>query len=113
MTRRPATLVFSIEFKFPLPKPGDAHRSARSVAVYNEGRFVNDPYMRHETYLELWTAPADIDAAAKGDADKAKTAAWREHQRCLAVVHQMGMVLPMARMQKGAKGAKGATQSKL
>lgn len=102
MRRRPTTLVLSIEFKFPLPRADDPHRAARSVAVYSEGKFVNDPLMRHETNLELWTAPADIGAPV---GEGVKTADWRAHQRCLAVVHQMGMVLPIARM-KGQGPAK-------
>lgn len=81
---RPATLSLSIEFKFPIPK-ADSHYASRTVAVLNEGKFVNDPFARHETYLEVWTAPANVN----------DTAGWRQHQRCLAICHQMSMIIPL------------------
>ena len=53
---------------------------------------MNDPFARHETYLEIWTAPADVshDSGGKVPGDE-----WRQHQRCLAICHQMSMVIPL------------------
>ncbi|EKM51300.1 uncharacterized protein PHACADRAFT_129179 [Phanerochaete carnosa HHB-10118-sp] len=51
------TLMMHIEFKACIPPPVSVHHSPRAVAVYNGGRLVHDPMMRHDTYVELWTAP--------------------------------------------------------
>ena len=67
------------------------------MAVISKGRFVNDPCARHETYLEVWTAPTDIGAKDPGTED------WKQHQRCLAICHQTSMIIPL--VGKNAKKA--------
>ncbi|KIP03718.1 hypothetical protein PHLGIDRAFT_77125, partial [Phlebiopsis gigantea 11061_1 CR5-6] len=97
---RPATLAFSVEFKFPIPKQDSPHHSLRSVAVLNKGQFVNDPCARHETYLEVWTAPTDVGDRNAGTED------WKHHQRCLAICHQTSMIIPLATKKVKRSGPK-------
>ena len=99
-------MVITLEFKFPLPKPEDLHCSQRSVAVYSRGKFINDPSGRHDTYVEVWTAPTNI---GKGT----ESGNWREHQRCLIVATQMALIVPAEVNRRRAKnnGAGGAPTS--
>ncbi|THH30424.1 hypothetical protein EUX98_g3764 [Antrodiella citrinella] len=82
------TMVMTLEFKFPVPKPSSTDYSSRTVAVFSSGKFMNDPQGRHDVYVEVWTAPSDIgEGVVKDD--------WKETQRCLAVSTQMALLLPM------------------
>ena len=80
-------MVMTLEFKFPLPKPDNAEYSQRTVAVYSRGKFVNDPSARHDSYVELWTAPSDVGEGHEIEA-------WKDKQRCLAVATQMALIVP-------------------
>ena len=80
-------MVMTIEFKFPLPKPDNPHCSQRTVASYARGKFINDPSGRHDTYIEVWTAPTNIGEGVESDG-------WQKHQRCLAVANQMALIVP-------------------
>lgn len=94
------TIVMTLEFKFPLPKPTDPHTSQRTVAVFTQSKFINEPNARHDMIIELWTAPSDVgdDAVPVDDS-------WKEHQRCLAVSTQMTLVTHASVNRKqGAKG---------
>lgn len=96
----PPSIVITIEFKFPLPKTTDPHTSQRTVAVFTQSRFMNEPNARHDAVIEVWTAPSDV-----GDGKLPANDSWKEHQRCLAVSTQMAIVLPVALNQKqGTKG---------
>ncbi|CAL1706694.1 unnamed protein product [Somion occarium] len=96
------TMVMTIEFKFPIPKPSSPDHSPRTVAVYSSGRFINDPQARHDTYIEIWTAPSNIgEGSEQGD--------WREKQRCLAVSTQMALLVPMeVNKRRGEKAQAGS-----
>lgn len=97
------TMVMTLEFKFPIPKPTNTHCSQRTVAIYTKSRFITEPSMRHDAYIEIWTAPADLGDGATETGDE-----WRDHQRCLAVSTQMALVVPAAvNLKKGDEAAKG------
>lgn len=85
------TIAMTLEFKFPLPKPTDPHRSQRTVAIFTQSKFVNEPNARHDSTVELWTAPSNV-----GDGAIPADDGWKEHQRCLAVSTQMALVIPAA-----------------
>ncbi|KAJ3532226.1 hypothetical protein NM688_g7454 [Phlebia brevispora] len=91
------TIVFTMEFKFPLPKPGTRGCASRTVAAYHKGRFLNEPHGRHETYMEVWTAPANI-----GDGPETEIEGWRDHQRCLAIAYQMHIMVDVDAMPGGS-----------
>ncbi len=56
--------------------------------MFWRGNFINDPQGRHETYVELWSAPSDIGEGIEVDG-------WQDNQVCLAVANQMSLSLPM------------------
>ena len=99
------TMVMTIEFKFPIPKPNDPNISNRTVAIYSHGRFLNDPQSRHDAYVEVWTAPSNISEGEEKEG-------WKEHQRCLAISTQMAILVPFAvntkRAQKNGNGGNGS-----
>lgn len=76
----------TIEFKARIPS-SDNH-SARTVGLYSESRFQNDPDSRHNVRVELWTAPSEI---GRGDVAKG----WRDHQYCIAIADQMALMVPL------------------
>ncbi|KZV66864.1 hypothetical protein PENSPDRAFT_654572 [Peniophora sp. CONT] len=78
------TITMSVEFKFPIPRGTDL----RTLGAFSSMRFVNDPHGRHDVYVELWTAPGEIGSG------EPPANGWREGQRCLAVAHQMAMLMP-------------------
>jgi len=80
-------MTLTIEFKFPIPSSSEF--AGRTVGLYSCGRFINDPQGRHDTYVEVWTAPNNI-----GDGEVAE--GWREKQVCLAVSTQMSLIVPLA-----------------
>ncbi|GJE87432.1 thioesterase family protein [Phanerochaete sordida] len=94
------TIVMTLEFKFPIPPPTDPNTSPRTVAVFTQSKFINEPNARNDSVIELWTAPADV-----GDGPLPADDSWKEHQRCLAVSTQMALVTPAAVNRKqGARG---------
>lgn len=102
-TKQPSwlpTMVMTLEFKFPLPKPTDPHVSQRRVVVFTQSKFVNEPSARHDAHVEVWTAPPDgVDVT--GDD-------WKNHQRCLAVSSQMALVVPASvNYKKGESAPQG------
>ncbi|EPQ54419.1 hypothetical protein GLOTRDRAFT_139013 [Gloeophyllum trabeum ATCC 11539] len=98
------TLTLSIEFKFPIPTSQEYAR--RTVGVHARGRYINNPQGRHETVVEVWSAPTNI-----GEDYGQIPQDWREKQRCLAVSSQMALIVPMALNLRKAERA--ATGSKL
>ncbi|KAI0072516.1 hypothetical protein K474DRAFT_1667757 [Panus rudis PR-1116 ss-1] len=98
------TMVMTIEFKFPIPPPSNPDHDPRTVAIYSSGRFMNDPQARHDTYVEVWTAPP-----SSGNGPLKEN--WREGQRCLAVSTQMALLVPMEINRK--KGQKDVQAAKL
>jgi len=82
------TMVLSVEFKSPIPRDSDTH-SNRTVGIYSVGRFLGDPDHRHDTYVEVWTAPSNVgEGEDSGD--------WRSKQVCLATATQMSLTVPLA-----------------
>ncbi|KAJ3522751.1 hypothetical protein NM688_g8830 [Phlebia brevispora] len=92
------TIVFSLEFKHPLPKPDSKYHSLRTVAAYHRGKFFNEPHGRQETYMEIWTAPANI-----GDSPDTELEGWRDQQRCLAIAHQLNIMVDIDSMPGGGR----------
>ena len=87
----------TVEFKARIPS-SDSY-STRTVGLYSESRFLNDPEGRHNSGVEVWTAPSQI-----GQGDVAK--GWRDHQYCIAVADQMSLMLPIElNIQQGTKGS--------
>ncbi|KAJ7611748.1 thioesterase-like superfamily-domain-containing protein [Roridomyces roridus] len=76
------TLTLSIEYKAPIPASG--RYSKRTVGVYVRSGYLSEPQGRHNTIVEIWTAPADI-----GDGGEVRKG-WADEQVCLAVATQMG-----------------------
>ncbi|KAJ6630387.1 thioesterase-like superfamily-domain-containing protein [Mycena sp. CBHHK59/15] len=79
------TLTLSVEFKAPIPPPSAVH-SARTVGVYVISGYSSDPQHRHDTFVEIWTAPSDIGEGAEVES-------WRDAQVCLALGTQMQLVV--------------------
>lgn len=94
--------MMTLEFKFPIPKLSDPNTAKRTVAVFSQGKFINNPGARHDIGLEVWTAPPDGDDATLPVSDD-----WKEHQRCLAVSTQMAVVVPVAVNHKRGAATKG------
>ncbi|KAI0043954.1 hypothetical protein FA95DRAFT_1497832 [Auriscalpium vulgare] len=82
------TLLMSVEFKAPIPRAGGKH-CTRTVGSYTACRFVNEPLGRHNIYLELWTAPAEVEAG------RPLPDGWRDEQRCLLIANHMSLVGPV------------------
>ncbi|KAF9046938.1 hypothetical protein BDZ89DRAFT_1127386 [Hymenopellis radicata] len=78
-----STMVMTLEFKFPIPRS-----SGRTVGIFTSGTFINDPRGRHDTYVEVWSAPSDI-----GVGETAVREGWRDKQVCLAVASQMALTV--------------------
>ncbi|KAJ7290241.1 thioesterase-like superfamily-domain-containing protein [Mycena rebaudengoi] len=78
------TLNMSLEFKTPIPPPSATH-SARTVGVYVISGFMSDPQGRHDTYIEIWTAPSSIG-------EDVEVTGWRESQVCLGIATQMQLI---------------------
>ena len=79
-------MTLAIEFKFPIPSSPDF--SKRTVGLYSTGRFINDPYGRHDSCVEVWTSPSNI-----GEGEIVE--GWRDKQLCLAVATQMALTVPI------------------
>lgn len=80
------TITMSIEFKTRIPS--SAEFSDRTVGLYSESRFLHDPHARHNSRVEVWTAPSCI---GQGNVEEG----WRDRQYCIAVADQMALMLPM------------------
>ena len=83
-----ATVTLTIEFKFPIPTTIEFAR--RTVGLYSSSRYINEPRGRHDTYVEVWTAPSNIGEGKE-------EAGWRDKQVCLANSTQMSVVVPRPR----------------
>ncbi|KAJ6583985.1 thioesterase-like superfamily-domain-containing protein [Mycena vulgaris] len=81
------TMTLTLEFKAPIPPPSARH-AARTVGLYSSGTFWGAPQGRHDSYLEVWTAPAELGQGVEVDG-------WRDAQFCLATATQMALSLPM------------------
>ncbi|KAJ7494364.1 thioesterase-like superfamily-domain-containing protein [Mycena galericulata] len=79
------TLTLSLEYKTPIPPPSAMH-SARTVGVYVMSGFLSEPQGRHDTYIEIWTAPSDIGEGVEVDG-------WRDSQVCLGIATQMQLIV--------------------
>lgn len=90
------TMTLAMEFKFPISLLNPEKHSLRNVALYSNGRFVNHPQGRHDVYVEVWTAPAEL---GQGTVRKG----WREEQFCLATATQMALTVPVAINLKNGK----------
>ncbi|KAJ7213925.1 thioesterase-like superfamily-domain-containing protein [Mycena pura] len=82
------TVTMGIEYKAPIPPPSATH-AARTVGLYASGTFWGEPQGRHDCYVEVWTAPSELEEGAPRDG-------WRESQFCLATSTQMALCLPMS-----------------
>ena len=81
-------MVLSLEFKKPIPSTSDVH-SSRTVGIYSVGQFLDDPDHRHDTYVEIWSAPSNVgEGVDSGE--------WRSKQVCLATATQMSLTIPLA-----------------
>ncbi|KAJ7078570.1 thioesterase-like superfamily-domain-containing protein [Mycena belliarum] len=83
------TMTLALEFKAPIPRRGAGH-AARTVGLYSRGTFWGAPQGRHDAYVEIWTAPAEL-----GQGQGAEVPGWRDAQVCLATATQMALSLPM------------------
>jgi len=89
------TITMTIEFKTRIPSSDNY--SPRTVGLYTESRFQNDPEGRHNTRMEVWTAPSEI---GRGEIAKG----WRDNQYCIAIADQMALMLPVeVNIRQGAK----------
>ena len=100
-----ATVVMSIEFKSKIPSfhsVKSSQFSPRTVGVYTEGRFMSEG--RHDSFVEVWTSPANIGGSDRIDGLSNTDTSWRENQVCLAISHQMALTIPIAKNLRKAKG---------
>jgi hypothetical protein len=81
-------MTLSIEFQAPIPPAGSMRHAARTVGLYSSGTFWGEPQGRHDAYLEVWTAPANLGEGKEVEG-------WRDEQFCLATATQMALTLPM------------------
>ncbi|KAF8551288.1 hypothetical protein OG21DRAFT_1418285, partial [Imleria badia] len=89
------TITMTVEFKARIPS-SDNH-SIRTVGLYSESRFQNEPEGRHNVRVEVWTAPSQI---GQGDV----TQGWRDDQYCIAVADQIALMLPVeVNIRQGTK----------
>lgn len=63
----------------------------RTVGLYSQGRFINHPQGRHDVYVEVWSAPANVGEQREGGVKEG----WREDQVCLAQGTQMALTVPI------------------
>ncbi|KAF9046939.1 hypothetical protein BDZ89DRAFT_66041 [Hymenopellis radicata] len=81
------TMVMTLEFKFPIP----AAAAGRTVGAYSvSSALLAHPQNRHNTNVEIWSAPADV-----GEEGGEVREGWRGEQVCLLVASQMAMIMPM------------------
>jgi hypothetical protein len=101
------TMTLAIDFKFPISLLDPAKHSQRTVGLYSQGKFINHPQGRHDVYVEVWTAPANVGEVKDGGVEEG----WREEQICLAQATQMALTVPVAwNMKKGQDKAKDSEE---
>ncbi|KAJ7728852.1 hypothetical protein DFH07DRAFT_221135 [Mycena maculata] len=81
------TMTLVTEFKAPIPALSEKH-ATRTVGLYATGTFWGEPQGRHDSYLEVWTAPSELREGID-------QAGWRDDQFCIATATQMTLSLPM------------------
>ncbi|KAJ7144998.1 thioesterase-like superfamily-domain-containing protein [Mycena crocata] len=79
------TLTLTLEYKAPIPSPSAMH-SARTVGVRVVSGFMSEPQGRHDTFIEIWTAPSGIGEGTEIDG-------WRDAQVCLGIATQMQLMV--------------------
>ncbi|KAF7353850.1 hypothetical protein MVEN_01070600 [Mycena venus] len=90
------TLSLSLQWKAPIPPPSAIH-SARTVGISVVSGFLSEPQNRHDTLIEIWTAPSNIGEGKPVNG-------WREQQLCLGVATQMQLMVSSSINEKsGAK----------
>lgn len=80
----------SIHFLAPIPPPSSPTHASRTVGVYARTRFFARPQSRHETYCEVWSAPANLTSTSTSNDDDGS---WRDERVCLAVSTQMSLMV--------------------
>ena len=100
------TVTMSVQFCARIPRGSENH-SQHTVGTFTSGRFIDEPMGRHDIYVEVWTAPSDLEDG------KQPKEGWREEQRCLVVAHQMALTVPMEVNERKRKPATQDTKSKL
>ncbi|KAF7299793.1 hypothetical protein HMN09_00985300 [Mycena chlorophos] len=95
------TMTMSLEYKnHPNPSP-NTHHATRTVGIFSSGTFWGAPSGRHDVYVEIWTAPAELGSGSgSGGVLDEK---WRDGQVCLATSTQMALCLPANVNAKGKK----------
>lgn len=103
------TMTLAVDFKFPISLLDPAKHSQRTVGLYSQGKFINHPQGRHDVYVEVWTAPANVGEVKEGGVKEG----WREEQICLAQATQMALTVPVAwNMKNGQDKAKESGEEK-
>ncbi|KAF7298372.1 hypothetical protein MKEN_01361800 [Mycena kentingensis (nom. inval.)] len=97
------TLALSLEWKHPIPEPSEMH-SARTVGIYVVSGYLGAPQSRHDTFIEIWTAPAGI-AGTKPIRER-----WREEQLCLGIASQMQLIMNTGRTRNFKRPANAMTK---
>ncbi|CAK5279126.1 unnamed protein product [Mycena citricolor] len=89
------TLTMSLEYKTPIPSPSDGYAS-RTVGVYVKSGYLADPQNRHNSIVEIWSAPSNI---GEGNVDED----WQGAQVCLATGSQMQLMVDGAVNKKAGR----------
>lgn len=89
------TMVLNVQFFFPIPPASSPFHSSRTVGLFGTSNFLVDPLARHDTNVEVWTAPCNI---GEGEIEEG----WREKQVCLASASQMAVVMPLGLTKRKA-----------
>jgi hypothetical protein len=87
------TMALTIQFFHPIPTASSPDHASRTVGLYVTSRFMVDPHGRHDTNVEVWTAPSNIDEGQVREG-------WRDKQVCLAVATQMALWKPSFSVSK-------------
>ncbi|KAJ7119009.1 thioesterase-like superfamily-domain-containing protein [Mycena epipterygia] len=85
------TLALNVEYKAPIP----AHSAPRTIGVYVISGFVSEPQGRHNTFIEMWSAPSGIGEGAEVDG-------WRDSMVCLAIAAQTQLMVSGSVNEKAA-----------
>ncbi|KAF7323422.1 hypothetical protein HMN09_00123100 [Mycena chlorophos] len=81
------TLTLSLEYKHPVPPASDTRYATRTLGVYAVSGHLGAPQNRHNTFVEIWTAPSVIGSRTPIRDN------WEEDQVCLAVASQMQLLM--------------------
>jgi len=90
------TLALTIQFFHPIPPTSSPDHASRTVGLYVTSNFMVDPHGRHDTNVEVWTAPSSI---GEGEVREG----WRDKQVCLATASQMALAMPASLVRKKSK----------